>query len=172
MKQFLCITILIFCFTYCNFANQAPMVSWDMMSAMNYETGDMPDSLEALNYQLVEVAGFIVPLDDFDFDYVKEFLLVPDPMSCIHFPPPPPNQMIHVKMKRKIPLDMDYRGVAIQGTLIVTEPEKGLFSYELAGISAEEAEIDYEDPFIEFDEYKLDESDLEGSFLEDSFSEL
>ena len=103
MKQFLCITILIFCFTYCNFANQAPMVSWDMMSAMNYETGDMPDSLEALNYQLVEVAGFIVPLDDFDFDYVKEFLLVPDPMSCIHFPPPPPNQMIHVKMKRKIP---------------------------------------------------------------------
>ena len=164
-------TLLLFTINFSN-ANALPAVSWEMMSTMNDETGDMPDSLKALNYQLVEVSGFIVPLDDFSFDYVKEFLLVPDPMSCIHVPPPPPNQMIYVKMKRKIPLDMDYRGVAIQGTLMVTEPEAGLFSYELAGISAKEADIEFDDPFIEFDEYKLDDNALEESFLEDTFSEL
>ena len=28
----------------------------------------------------------------------QEFLLIPNPMSCMHVPPPPPNQMILVKM--------------------------------------------------------------------------
>tara|TARA_B100000427_G_scaffold127502_1_gene106082 strand:- start:4564 stop:5082 length:519 start_codon:yes stop_codon:yes gene_type:complete len=172
MKVAFCILSIVICLTSHGFANDVTDVTWETMSNMNYETGTMPPSLRLLDNQLVEVAGFIVPLDDFSFDYVKEFLLVPDPMSCIHVPPPPPNQMIHVKMKRKIPLNMDYRGVAIKGILTFTEPEKGLFSYELTGISAEEADIEFDDPFIEFDEYQLDDTDLEGTFLEDTFSEL
>ena len=35
-----------------------------------------------------------------------------------------------------------------------------------------EADIEFDDPFIEFDEYKLDDNALEESFLEDTFSEL
>jgi len=149
------------CFSFLVIAMEPVVVTWESLNEMNYETGAMPLSLKNLNFKMIKVEGFIVPLDDFEVDYIKEFLLVPDPMSCIHVPPPPPNQMIHVKMKRKIPLDMDYRGVAITGILKFTEPEKDLFSYELAGIFSEVVDIEYEDPFAEFDEYMLDDSFFE-----------
>ena len=41
----------------------------------------------------------MVPLED-DADQVTEFLLVPFAGACIHVPPPPPNQMIYVKLTR------------------------------------------------------------------------
>ncbi len=43
----------------------------------------------------VHIAGFVVPLD-FSKGDVREFLLVPYYGACIHVPPPPPNQVIHV----------------------------------------------------------------------------
>ena len=49
----------------------------------------------ALNGIRVEIPGFVVPLD-IDRDSVKEFLLVPYFGACIHVPPPPSNQVIHV----------------------------------------------------------------------------
>ena len=52
--------------------------------------------------QKIQIDGFMVPLE---FDYgegltVEEFVLVPDAGMCIHVPPPPPNQMIFVKLKK------------------------------------------------------------------------
>ena len=51
----------------------------------------------------IQIDGFMVPLE---FDYgegltVEEFVLVPDAGMCIHVPPPPPNQMIFVKLKNQ-----------------------------------------------------------------------
>jgi hypothetical protein len=43
----------------------------------------------------VRIPGFIVPLED-SRDGMKEFLLVPYFGACIHSPPPPANQIIHV----------------------------------------------------------------------------
>ena len=83
-------------------------------------------------------------------DSVKEFLLVPDPFSCIHVPPPPANQMILITMEESIPLDMDFRGVAITGVLDIAESDNGVFGYSLKGESAKEANIEFEDPIMEF----------------------
>ena len=117
-----------------------------MMEALNFETGEMPESLREFNNQSVEVAGFIVPLEmDEDIDQVKEFFLVPDPLACNHVPPPPPNQMIYVTMAKEIPLDMDFRGVSINGVLKFSKEEDGVFGFELSGETAVEAEIEYED---------------------------
>jgi len=49
----------------------------------------------ALDGQLVRLPGFVVPLDA-DFRSMKSFLLVPYFGACIHTPPPPPNQIVHV----------------------------------------------------------------------------
>jgi uncharacterized protein len=52
----------------------------------------------ALVGQLVRIPGFVVPLEDSP-DGVKEFLLVPYFGACVHSPPPPGNQIIHVMPK-------------------------------------------------------------------------
>ena len=45
--------------------------------------------------QAVRIPGFVVPLED-SKDGMKEFLLVPYFGACIHSPPPPSNQIVHV----------------------------------------------------------------------------
>lgn len=46
--------------------------------------------------RLVRVPGFVVPLGFNERQEVAEFFLVPYFGACIHVPPPPPNQIIHV----------------------------------------------------------------------------
>jgi hypothetical protein len=48
--------------------------------------------------QLVRLPGFLVPLEETK-DGLKEFLLVPYFGACIHSPPPPANQIVHVLPK-------------------------------------------------------------------------
>ncbi len=133
-------------------ANDASELTWEMMETLDYQEGIVPKALQDYDNRLVEVAGFIVPLELDDYiDTVKEFILVPNPLACMHIPPPGPNQMIFVTMETAIPLDMDDRGVSITGKLSIPEPIPGetLISFELMGHSAVEADIDFEDPFDE-----------------------
>jgi hypothetical protein len=52
----------------------------------------------ALIGQAVRIPGFVVPLED-SKDGMREFLLVPYFGACIHSPPPPANQIVHVVPK-------------------------------------------------------------------------
>lgn len=45
--------------------------------------------------KLVKLPGFVVPLE-IDAKTIQEFLLVPYYGACIHVPPPPANQTVHV----------------------------------------------------------------------------
>ena len=58
----------------------------------DWDNAPVIDSLDGVR---VHVAGFVVPLDN-DYNHLKEFLLVPYFGACIHVPPPPSNQVIHV----------------------------------------------------------------------------
>lgn len=49
----------------------------------------------ALDGKAAKLAGFVVPLDNTQ-DGIREFLLVPYFGACIHTPPPPANQILHV----------------------------------------------------------------------------
>ncbi len=55
--------------------------------------------VEELDGQQVRLAGYLLPLEVID-NRVLEFLLVPYVGACIHVPPPPPNQIVHVKSDR------------------------------------------------------------------------
>ncbi len=72
-------------------------LEWATMRELNYRTGKIMPNLKKLDGQVVKVPGFMVPLED-DEDRVVEFLLVPYVGACIHTPPPPPNQIVHVTM--------------------------------------------------------------------------
>ena len=59
-----------------------------------------PGALEAplvddLDGQVVRISGYAVPIDT-AARRVNEFLLVPYVGACIHVPPPPANQIVHV----------------------------------------------------------------------------
>ncbi len=97
-----------------------PAINWQLLGSLDYVTGRMSDTLRALNGKRIRVPGFIVPLDDFQ-DVVKEFLLVPYFGACVHLPPPPPNQIVYVRMRggrQKVSL---FEPVWIEGVLMVKQ---------------------------------------------------
>ena len=98
------------------------LVTWSELRKLNYKTGKMPSSLKQLIGKSVKIPGFAVPLDGDDgFDYIKEFLLVPTYGMCIHVPPPPPNQVIHVIMDKQEHFEKFLYAVWITGILEIGE---------------------------------------------------
>ena len=59
------------------------------------EVWDNAPSNPALDGQSVRIPGYVAPLEETK-DGLKEFLLVPYFGACIHSPPPPSNQIVHV----------------------------------------------------------------------------
>lgn len=52
--------------------------------------------VDALDGRDVEIPGYALPLE-YAGTEISEFLLVPYVGACIHVPPPPPNQIVHVR---------------------------------------------------------------------------
>jgi hypothetical protein len=63
------------------------------------------------------IPGFIVPTAYNDERRVTEFFLVPFFGACIHVPPPPPNQIIHVTYEPGVQLDNYYEAYVVMGEL-------------------------------------------------------
>ncbi len=72
----------------------------------------------ALNGARIRIPGFIVPLEH-KRDSVTEFLLVPYFGACIHSPPPPSNQIIHVIPATPLKNVKTMDAVWVNGTLEV-----------------------------------------------------
>lgn len=65
------------------------------------------NTVAAVLARKVRLPGYVVPLDSDDAGRVREFLFVPYYGACIHVPPPPPNQIVHVRLDTPIdPPDM------------------------------------------------------------------
>ena len=78
-----------------------------------------------LNGSRIRIAGFMVPLDGIR-GQITEFLLVPYFGACIHTPPPPANQIIHVVPQKPYKTDQGMEAVWISGTLETTRAETGM----------------------------------------------
>lgn len=66
--------------------------------------------------QEVRIPGYLLPLE-FDGMKVTEFLLVPYAGACIHTPPPPANQMVHVTFDTGIEVAGLFTPVWIEGAM-------------------------------------------------------
>jgi hypothetical protein len=60
--------------------------------------------VETADGRAVDLDGYVVPLGTNDAGLVDELLFVPFYGACIHVPPPPPNQIIHVTLATPIAL--------------------------------------------------------------------
>ena len=72
---------------------------------------------KSLDGATVRLPGFIIPLDARRDGVVDEFLLVPYFGACIHVPPPPPNQLVYVRMAHRTTLQSPYDAYWITGKL-------------------------------------------------------
>jgi uncharacterized protein len=67
--------------------------------------------------QSVRIPGYLLPLEIKDQKAV-EFLLVPTVGACIHTPPPPANQMVHVRYPDGFSIDGLYTPIWVSGRLL------------------------------------------------------
>ena len=101
---------------------ESKLVTWSDLRKLNYKTGEMPLGLRQLIGKSVKIPGFAVPLEGDDgFDYIKEFLLVPTYGACIHVPPPPPNQVIHVILDKPVYFEKIMYAVWVSGIVEIGE---------------------------------------------------
>ncbi|MBA4739915.1 MAG: DUF3299 domain-containing protein [Burkholderiales bacterium] len=92
-----------------------------------------------MNGKAIRIPGFIVPLEFNDDKTVSQFFLVPFFGACIHVPPPPPNQVIHVTSSNGVELENLYTPHWISGVVnsIYTENEIATATYAMDAISVE-----------------------------------
>ena len=67
----------------------------ELLLKMQQASDNAPANPE-LNGALVKIPGFVVPLEEAKGE-ITEFLLVPYFGACIHTPPPPANQILHIR---------------------------------------------------------------------------
>ena len=75
-----------------------------------------PPVVALLDGQHVRLSGYVVPLKH-EGTRVSEFLLVPYVGACIHVPPPPQNQIVHVTPNKPIKVKKLFAAVTVTGTM-------------------------------------------------------
>ena len=78
-----------------------------------------------LNGQNVRLPGYLLPLE-FSGKQVSEFLLVPWVGACIHTPPPPPNQIVHVRPEKPVEMGGMFAPVWVTGHMTTGAIKKSL----------------------------------------------
>jgi hypothetical protein len=114
-------------------------VNWQTLQTLNFSVpvSQQKGPVLQLDNKRVSIPGFMVPLED-DLDAVTEFLLVPYAGACIHVPPPPPNQIVYVKMKSTTKIEVTFTDpILVTGTLHISTVQSpyGAVSYDLTGDS-------------------------------------
>ena len=110
----------------------------ELMQKMR-EEWDRAPVVTQLNGARVRIPGFVVPLEG-DARTIREFLLVPYFGACIHVPPPPANQLIHVLPDKPVPAKWNMVPVWVNGELSVSrfDSELGNAGYQLRAVKVEE----------------------------------
>ena len=100
------------------------------------EVWDSAPSNPQIVGQTVRLPGFVVPLED-SKEGLKEFLLVPYFGACVHSPPPPANQIVHVlpKTPAKGLRSMDTVWITGPLTTVRTDSYMGAATYRIEAVS-------------------------------------
>ena len=96
----------------------------------------------SMNNARIRIAGFVVPLDG-EGGQMHEFLLVPYFGACIHTPPPPANQIIHVTSSTPI------KGYRAMDPMWASGTLKSAISDTAMGTSGYKMELEVAAPYRE-----------------------
>jgi uncharacterized protein len=80
----------------------------------------------ALDGKTVKLPGYVLPIE-FNGKQVTEFLLVPWVGACIHTPPPPPNQIVHVKTDKPLEISGAFDAVWVTGKMAAGATRQAVF---------------------------------------------
>jgi hypothetical protein len=85
----------------------------------------------------ITIKGFMMPLD-YDAKTVVEFLFMPYVPACMHVPPPPPNQLVLVKMKKGTTVQPSFYPIELTGKLTVEANKDLESSFKMDGLKIKE----------------------------------
>lgn len=90
--------------------------------------------VEKLDGATVKMPGYLLPLE-YSGQKITEFLLVPWVGACIHTPPPPPNQIVHVILEKGNAFESRsiYEPVWVAGQMFTQTSTKNLFLKDGSG---------------------------------------
>jgi hypothetical protein len=96
------------------------------------EIWDNAPTIQALHGQAVRLPGYVVPLEE-SKEGLKEFLLVPYFGACIHTPPPPANQIVHVVTAKPVKGFAAMDTVWVDGTMKLSrqDSQMGVSGYRM-----------------------------------------
>ena len=120
-------------------AAEPAVLTWKVMRTLNMKTGARAPELDKLNGAEVKIKGFMMPFDDEEQKTV-EFLIVPVMGQCVHLPPPPPNQIVLVRMAGNKLTKVWFQDlVEVQGKLEISEQKSpfGEVSFKITAARVE-----------------------------------
>jgi len=120
-----------------NIMSDADPRAQDMLTELRALWDNAPTNNE-LDGQAIRMPGYVVPLDESKAG-LREFLLVPYLGACIHTPPPPANQIIHVKLRQpgKGLHMMDAVWVSGRLQTLRTDTAMGVSGYRMEAVQVE-----------------------------------
>ena len=100
---------------------EAPDMSSFFHGGSGPSTGQSADApvVDALHDRRVILEGWLVPLEMERAERYHEFLLVPYFGACIHVPPPPANQVVHLFLEEGVSQDEVFEPQRVTGRLRV-----------------------------------------------------
>lgn len=135
IQQFVIVIMILVSMVPWSLADDYPTITWDqllMPSSMDLSSQNeiSPEILQSymdaqdkrlpnpmLSGKNIAISGFVVPLEWDQDSNISEFLLVPYYGACIHVPPPPKNQILHVRLKEGLSGIQTMDNLTVLGTL-------------------------------------------------------
>lgn len=82
--------------------------------------------VEDLDGLIVRMPGYILPLDYAERGQAREFLFLPYHGACIHYPPPPPNQIVYLRSAQPVSFSALWEPVWVEGRMEIQRVETDL----------------------------------------------
>ena len=82
--------------------------------------------VEDLDGVVARMPGYILPLDFAEHGQAREFLLLPFHGACVHYPPPPPNQIVYLRSPEPVRFNSLWEPVWVEGRLSVERVDTDL----------------------------------------------
>lgn len=116
-------------------------VPWETLKTLDFDTKTKKNvikpELQKILGKEVTIKGFMMPLD-YESKEITEFLFMPYVPSCMHVPPPPPNQLILVKMKKGSKVKPSFYPIELTGKLAVESNADLESSFKMEGSKIKE----------------------------------
>ena len=82
--------------------------------------------VEDLDGVVARMPGYILPLDFAEHGQAYEFLLLPFHGACVHYPPPPPNQIVYLRSAEPVRFASLWEPVWVEGRISIERVDTDL----------------------------------------------